>query len=150
MEVEYMRIALEQAQKGALNGEIPVGAVIVYKDKVVSKSYNKKEITKCSVNHAEILAIEEASKKLNDWRLNECDMYLTMEPCLMCCGALIQARIKNVYYLLDNEKFGGKKFIEILKNKKIYNHQVNYIKINDKKMNEEAELLIKNFFLEKR
>ena len=150
MKVEYMNQALEQARKGALNGEIPVGAVIVFSDKVISRTYNKKEISKCSIKHAEILAIEEASMILDDWRLNECDMYLTMEPCLMCCGALIQARIKNVYYLLNNTKFGGVSFVELLKNEKKYNHQVNYVKVNDEKLNKEAELLMKNFFIDKR
>ena len=150
MKSEYMTLALEQAQIGALEGEIPVGAIIVYKDNVIAISHNTKEKEKNCLKHAEINAIEIASKYINDWRLNECDMYLTMEPCLMCCGALIQARIKNVYYLLDNEKFGGKSFINNLKNNYKFNHNVNYVKYNNKELIEKAENMLKIFFSERR
>jgi tRNA(adenine34) deaminase len=150
MKGEYLALAVEKAQIGALNGEIPVGAVIVKNNEILAATFNKKEELGCSTKHAEILAIEEASKKLQDWRLNDCDMYLTMEPCLMCCGALIQARIRNVYYVLNNNKFGGINFINYLNKFEKYNHNVNYVKINDEKIEKELENIMKTFFIDKR
>ena len=150
MNSEYLVLALEKAQIGAFKGEIPVGAVIVKNNEVIAATYNKKEELGCSTKHAEILAIEEASKKLQDWRLTDCDMYLTMEPCLMCCGALIQARIRNVYYVLSNNKFGGINFIKYLNKFEKYNHNVNYVKIEDEKIEKELENIMKTFFMDKR
>lgn len=150
MNSEYLALALEKAQIGAFNDEIPVGAVIVKNNEILAATYNKKEELKCCTKHAEILAIEEASKKLQNWRLNDCDMYLTMEPCLMCCGALIQARIRNVYYVLNNNKFGGINFINYLNSFEKYNHKVNFIKVDNKKIEKELENIMKSFFVDKR
>ena len=150
MNSEYLALAVEKAQIGAFKGEIPVGAVIVKNGEILAATYNRKEELDCCTKHAEILAIEEASKKLQDWRLNDCDMYLTMEPCLMCCGALIQARIRNVYYILSNDKFGGLNFINYLNNYEKYNHNVNYVKVNDEKIEKELENIMKSFFIDKR
>ena len=150
MKGEYLGLALEKAQIGAFKGEIPVGAVIVKDNEILAATYNRKEELNCCTKHAEILAIEEASKKLQDWRLNDCDMYLTMEPCLMCCGALIQSRIRNVYYVLSNDKFGGINFINYLSTFEKYNHKVNYVKVNDEKIEKELENIMKTFFIDKR
>lgn len=150
MNSEYLALALEKAQIGAFNDEIPVGAVIVKNNEILAATYNKKEELKCCTKHAEILAIDEASKKLQNWRLNDCDMYLTMEPCLMCCGALIQARIRNVYYVLNNNKFGGINFINYLNSFEKYNHKVNFIKVDNKKIEKELENIMKSFFVDKR
>lgn len=93
-----MNIAIEEAKKALENGEIPVGAIIVKDNIVIARAHNTREKKQNPLCHAEINAIEQASKNLGNWRLDECDMYVTMEPCPMCCGAILQARIKNVYF----------------------------------------------------
>lgn len=95
---KYMNLAIEEAKKALKKGEIPVGAIIVKDNIVIAKAHNTREETQNSLGHAEINAISLACKNLNNWRLEECDMYVTMEPCPMCCGAILQARIKNVYF----------------------------------------------------
>ena len=90
-----MRESLKQASKAFERGEMPVGVIIVHKDKIISRGYNKKELKKDSTMHAEIIAIRRACKKIGDWRLNECVMYVTMEPCIMCLGAIKESRIKK-------------------------------------------------------
>lgn len=102
-----MKIALKQAKKAEKNGDVPIGAIIVKNNKVISKAYNQKENKKISTYHAEIIAINKACKKLNRWRLNDCTLYTTMEPCAMCCGAIIQSRIEKIVYGIRNEQFGG-------------------------------------------
>ncbi len=93
-----MRIALEQAKKAYNNNDVPVGAVIVKDKKIIAKAYNKKEKTKDATDHAEIRAIKKACRRVNDWRLIGCVMYVTLEPCVMCMGAIKQARIEKVFY----------------------------------------------------
>ena len=147
---KYLIIALEEAKKAYKMGEIPIGAVIVKDDHVIGYAHNLKETTQCAVKHAEIIAIEKASMELGTWRLLDCDLYVTMEPCIMCCGALSQARIRNVYYIVDNNKFGGTK---ILKNDKSYehiNHVVNYINVDNFSKKQEYVKLLQDFFIEKR
>jgi len=99
---KYMIEAIKQAKIAQNKGNIPVGAVIVMNNKIISKAYNKKNSKKVSIYHAEILAIIKACKKLKSWRLNECDLYVTLEPCNMCLSAIGESRIKNVYYLLKS------------------------------------------------
>ena len=94
---KYMKEALKQAKKAYEKGEIPVGAIIVKNHKIIARAYNEKEYKLDTTKHAEILAIQKASKKLQTWRLTDCDMYVTLEPCSMCAGALIQSRIKKLY-----------------------------------------------------
>ena len=101
-----MNEALKEAKKALLLKEVPVGAVIVYNDKIIARAYNKRETLNRSTAHAEILAIEKASKKLESWRLEDCIMYITLEPCLMCSGAIIQSRIKKVIYGALDPRFG--------------------------------------------
>lgn len=102
MESKFMIEAFKEAEKAFLEGEIPVGAVIVKNNVIISRSHNTKESQKCCINHAEINAISEASKKLNNWRLNGCDIYITLDPCPMCASAIKQARISNVYSAISN------------------------------------------------
>lgn len=95
---KYMNIAIEEAKKALNKGEIPVGAVIVKDNIVIAKAHNTREGIQNTLAHAEIIAIDQACKYLNNWRLDECDLYVTLEPCPMCCGAVLQSRIKNVYF----------------------------------------------------
>ncbi len=96
-----------QARVAYNKGETPIGAVIVKDGKVIARAHNKRETGKNAIYHAEILAIDSACKKLGGWRLFECDMYVTLEPCLMCAGAILQARIKNLYFGAYDQKGGG-------------------------------------------
>ena len=103
---KYMKEALRQAKKAAEAGDVPIGCVIVYKDKIIARGYNKRNQQKTALGHAEIAAIRKASKKLGDWRLEECTMYVTLEPCPMCAGAIVQARIPEVVIGAMNPKAG--------------------------------------------
>lgn len=104
---KFMKSALKEAEKAFEKEEIPVGCVIVKDGKIISRAHNSKETTKNACGHAEILAIEKACKKLNSWRLLDCEMYVTLEPCPMCAGALINSRISKVYIGTDDEKTGA-------------------------------------------
>ena len=104
-DIYYMNLALKEAKKAIKYGDIPIGCVIVMNNKVVSKGFNKKEFNNNPIKHAEIIAIEKASKKLNTWHLDECTLYTTMEPCLMCAGAILQSS--------NNEVFKNNKKIKI-------------------------------------
>ena len=102
MNMKFMDIAYEEAMKAFEEGEIPVGCVIVYQDQVIARAHNQKEKLKSAVKHAEILAVDIASGVLNNWRLENCDVYVTLEPCPMCASALKQARVRNIYCGLAN------------------------------------------------
>lgn len=104
---KYMKAALRLAQKAAEEGEVPVGAVVVCEGKIVGRGRNRRESKKNALHHAEIEAIEKACKKLGGWRLHKCDLYVTLEPCPMCAGAVINARIKTVYYGAADPKAGS-------------------------------------------
>ncbi len=143
---KYMEEALVEARKSLELDEVPIGAIIVYEDKIIARAHNLKEHNKSAVAHAEILCIEEACKVLGDWRLSECTLYVTVEPCLMCCGAIIQSRLKKVVYAASNTKFGYVESIdEVLTNER-NNHKV----IVEKIENEEAVELMQDFFQKKR
>ena len=119
-----MKEALKQAQKAYDKLEVPVGAVIVKDGKIIARAYNQKEEKNDTTNHAEILAIKKASKKLGSWRLIDCDMYVTLEPCSMCAGALIQSRIRKVYIGASDEKTGAcGSVLNLLEDYK-FNHKV--------------------------
>lgn len=92
---KFMKEALKQAKRAYLLGEVPIGCVIVYQDKIIGRGYNKRNTNKTTLAHAEITAINKASKKMGDWRLEDCTIYITLEPCQMCSGAIVQARIKR-------------------------------------------------------
>lgn len=140
MDEYYMRIALKEANKSFKYNDVPVGAVIVKGDKVISKAYNKKEKTKIVTKHAEILAIEKACKKLETWRLDDCILYVTLEPCIMCYGAIKEARISKVVYAISSPKYG---FTNLIKNSDNYY----LIKGNYSK---ESKKLLQLFFKNKR
>ena len=145
-DLRFLREALEEARKAYRFGEVPIGALVVKDGEVVSRAFNRKEFLQDPTAHAEILAIREASRKLNSWRLNDCTLYTTVEPCVMCCGAIIQARIGKVVYAVPDPKFGGvESLFEILGSEK-NNHRPEILKID---LPEAAELL-REFFKEKR
>ena len=103
----FMGLALGQAQQAFERDEVPIGAIIVHNDKVIAKAYNQQETLKDATAHAEILAITQASDQLNNWRLNDCTLYVTKEPCPMCAGALVNARISRVVYGVRDQRCGG-------------------------------------------
>ena len=105
--LKYMQIAIKEAKKAAKRGDVPVGAVIVYKNKIIAKAHNKKQLRKNSLKHAELLVINKACKKLKTWHLDECTIYVTLEPCMMCTGAIIESRIKKIYYATKSDKYGS-------------------------------------------
>ena len=134
-----MKEALKEAQKAYDKQEIPVGAVIVKNGKIISRAHNLKETKQTATAHAEILAIQKANKKLNNWRLVDCDIYVTLEPCDMCMGAILSSRIKNIYIgTLDPKK---KEKIDINKYKEEYDTNIEY-----GIMQEKSEEILKNFF----
>ena len=144
---KYMKKALEQAKKAYNKLEVPVGAVIVKDGKIISSAYNQKETKYDTTKHAEILAIQKASKKLKSWRLIDCEMYVTLEPCPMCAGAIIQSRIKRVYFGVSDEKTGavGSK-LNLFKDFK-FNHNVDFEKSI---LEQECQKLLQDFFKELR
>ena len=107
IDVNYMRLALEEARKAAAKGEVPVGAVVVCEGEVIGRGYNQREIKQNPLAHAEILAIHEAAGCLRNWRLGECDLYVTLEPCVMCVGAILQARIRRLVFGCLDAKAGA-------------------------------------------
>lgn len=134
-----MNIAVKEAVKAKDRDDVPVGAVITCNGELLAKAYNQKETKQCATKHAEIIAIEKASKKLHSWHLDNCTLYCTMEPCMMCCGAILQSRIKKIYYLVKNEKFGC---TDLLKNSKI-----EVIQMDD---NYQMRKILNSFFKDKR
>lgn len=143
MHKKYMLEAIKEAKKALAIDEIPVGAVIVKDGKIIARGYNKKELKQNATKHAEIIAIEKASKKLNNWRLIDCEMYVTVEPCVMCAGAILSARLKKVYIGTNDNKMGAVGSVLNLFEDYTFNHKVEYEK---NIMKEECEKLIKNFF----
>jgi tRNA(adenine34) deaminase len=139
----YMELALNEAKKAYEIEEIPVGAIIVKDGKVISRAYNQKETKNNPIAHAEILAIERASKKLGRWRLDDCDLYVTLEPCPMCAGAIIQARLNNLYIGTMDPKSGACGSVLDLSKDFPFNHKVNTI-VGIKKL--ECEKILKDFF----
>ena len=143
---KYMKAALAEAKKAYLIDEVPVGAVIVYKDKIIARGHNTRETKQSVLGHAEINAINKASKKIGSWRLEDCDMYVTLEPCSMCSGAIIQSRIKNLYYGAFDPKTGAcGSVLNLFKHD--FNHKVN---VTGGIMEEECSRIIKEFFRELR
>ena len=104
---KYMKAAMKQAKKAAAIEEVPIGCVIVYEDKIIGRGYNKRNLKKNTLAHAEIIAMNKASKVIGDWRLEDCTMYVTLEPCPMCAGAILNARIRRVWYGARDEAFGA-------------------------------------------
>lgn len=143
MEERFMREAIKRAKKAASIGEMPIGAVIVKDGRVISSGYNRRETKKNAVLHAEITAIERACKRVGDWRLTGCDMYVTLEPCPMCAGAAINARLDNVYFGAFDEKSGCAKSAVDLFSMNLLSHTVSS---EGGIMAEECSELIRGFF----
>lgn len=140
--IKYMNEALKEAKLAYDLNEVPVGCVIVSNGKIIAHAHNMRHNLKCSLYHAEILAIKEASEKLNRWILDDCEMYVTLEPCLMCTGAIIQSRIKKVVYGVSEDRFGCMEdAFEYFDSKQ--NHHVD---VEKGILKEEIEVLMKDFF----
>lgn len=142
-DIKYMRAAISQAKKAYSLGEVPIGCVIVHNDTIIGRGYNRRNTDKSTLSHAEITAIKKASKKLGDWRLEGCTLYVTLEPCQMCSGAIVQARIDRVVMGAMNPKAGcGGSILNILQND-AFNHQVDVAKGI---LEEECSAMLKSFF----
>lgn len=142
---KYMKEAVKQAEKAAKMGEVPGGCVIVSEDKIIARGYNRRNIDKNALSHAETRAIKKACKKIGDWRLENCTLYVTLEPCQMCAGAIVQARVKRVVIGAMNEKAGCAGSIYNLLEEDRFNHQVD---VTRGVLEEECSKIMSNFFRE--
>ncbi len=147
MNIKYLKLAIEEGKKAYDENEVPIGAVIVKNDEIISLAHNQKEKNKCSLEHAEMIAIREATKKLENWRLDDCDIYISLEPCPMCASAIKQSRIKNVYCALKNADENNTNIVRQIFVDNDINSSVNYY---CDLMPEESEKVLKKFFAEKR
>ncbi len=144
---KYMKEALKQAEKAYRLGEVPIGCVIVYQDKIIGRGYNKRNTKKTTLAHAELVAIDKASKAMGDWRLEDCTMYVTLEPCQMCSGAIVQARIRKVVVGTMNPKAGCAGSILNLLQMEEFNHQV---ELSVGILEKECQEILQKFFQELR
>ena len=144
---KYMKEAIRQAKKAKALDEVPIGCVIVYEDKIIARGYNRRNTDKNTLSHAELNAIRKASKKLGDWRLEGCTMYVTLEPCQMCAGALVQSRIDEVVIGSMNPKAGCAGSVLNLLEVEGFNHKV---KITRGVLEEECSTMLSDFFKELR
>lgn len=144
---KYMKKAIAQAKKAYALGEVPIGCVIVYEGKVIGRGYNRRKTDKNTLSHAEIIAIKKASKVIGDWRLEGCTMYVTLEPCQMCAGACVQARMDRVVIGCMSPKSGCAGSILNILQREEFNHQVD---ITKGVLEEECSTMLSEFFLELR
>ena len=144
---KYMREALKQAKKAYSLGEVPIGCVIVHEGKIIGRGYNRRNTDKNTLSHAEITAIKKASKVIGDWRLEECTIYVTLEPCVMCAGAIVQARIPEAVIGCMNPKAGCAGSILNVLEMPEFNHQVT---VTRGIMEQECSEMLKTFFAELR
>lgn len=144
---KFMREAIKQAKKAYAIEEVPIGCVIVHKDKIIARAYNRRTIDKNTLAHAELLAIKKASKKMDDWRLEECTMYVTLEPCQMCAGAIIQSRLDKVVIGCMNPKAGCAGSVMDLLQVEEFNHQAEKV---IGVCQEQCSAMLSNFFRELR
>jgi tRNA(adenine34) deaminase len=138
MNEKIQKKMIQLLKKAKKKNEVPVAAIIIYKNKIIASSYNKREKNNNVLGHAEIICIKKAAKKLKTWKLDECKLYVSLEPCSMCKCIINEARISNVFYLIKK-----------LENKKEYNH-TNYKKIDEINLENKIKLIMKNFFKSKR
>ena len=138
----FMKEALKEAKKAYLKNETPIGAVAVYEDEIIARAHNLRETRQDSTKHAEVQVIQKACKKLGTWRLENVSIYVTLEPCVMCAGAMIQARVENVYYGAKNDRFGVHQGAINLFGVP-FNHQVN---VTGGILEEECSSMISSFF----
>jgi tRNA(adenine34) deaminase len=144
---KYMRTAIRQAEKAGAIGEVPIGCVIVYEDKIIARGYNRRTVDKNVLSHAEINAIRKACRKIGDWRLEGCTMYVTLEPCPMCSGAIVQARIPRVVIGCMNAKAGCAGSVLDMLHEEGFNHQV---ETETGVLGEDCSQMMKDFFRELR
>ena len=144
---KYMKAAIKQAKKAYALDEVPIGCVIVQNDKIIARGYNRRNTDKNTLAHAELSAIKKASKKTGDWRLEDCTMYVTLEPCQMCAGAIVQSRLKKVVIACMNPKAGCAGSVLNLLQMKQFNHQV---EMETGILEEECSQMLSNFFKELR
>ena len=147
MEEKFMKEALKEAKKAYDKLEVPVGCVIVKDGKIIARGHNLKETKQDTTKHAEMIAIQKASKKLNSWRLIDCEMYVTLEPCSMCAGAIIQSRIKKIYIGTLDEKTGAAGSVLNLFEDYTFNHKV---EVETGILKTDCENILKAFFKELR
>ncbi len=143
----FIRAALKEAEKAFEKNEVPIGAVITYENKIIARGHNQVENLKDATAHAEMIALTSASNHLQDWRLTDCELFVTVEPCLMCAGAILLSRLKAVYFGAFDPKFGACGSVYNVVQEKKYNHT---IEVYSGLLSEECEFLLKKFFLEKR
>lgn len=146
-EEKYMREAIRQAKKAAALGEVPIGCVIEHQGKIIGRGYNRRTTDHSTLAHAEIIAIKKACRSMGDWRLEDCTMYVTLEPCPMCAGAIVQARIPKVVMACMNPKAGCAGSVVDLLHQDGFNHQV---ETEVGLMGEECSRMLKDFFKELR
>lgn len=146
-EEKYMKEAIKQAKKAYSLGEVPIGCVIVHEGKIIGRGYNRRNTDKNTLSHAEITAINKASKVIGDWRLEECTLYVTLEPCQMCAGAIVQARIPKVVMACMNPKAGCAGSVLNILDMPQFNHQV---EVRQGVMEETCSKMLKDFFIELR
>lgn len=142
---KFMKAALKCAQKGLEEGEVPIGAVVVLDGNIISRGHNRRTKKQIATAHAEVEAIEKACKKLKSWRIPECEIYVTLEPCPMCMGAMLNARIKKVYFGAYEAK--GRSLTDNLANANLVNH---VIEVEGGVMEEECSSVLSNFFKQMR
>jgi len=140
---EFMREALKEAHKAARKGEVPVGAVVVKDGKIIGRGHNLTEKKQSALTHAEMIALGKASKKLKSWRLIDCDLYVTLEPCTMCAGAIVLSRVRNLVYGTTDPKAGAvDSTARVMENEKL-NHRV---KVTSEVLKEECSTVLTAFF----
>lgn len=147
LDEKYMKAALRQAKKAYALNEVPIGCVIVQNDTIIARGYNRRNTDKNTLAHAETMAIKKASRKTGDWRLEDCTMYITLEPCQMCAGAIVQSRLKRVVIASMNPKAGCAGSVINLLDMSQFNHQV---EITKGVLEEECSSMLSSFFRELR
>ncbi|WP_217988485.1 tRNA adenosine(34) deaminase TadA [Paucisalibacillus globulus] len=140
---QYMKLAIEQAERALEKDEVPIGAIIVYQDEVIASGFNVRELSQETLSHAELIAIQQANKEIGSWRLEDCTLYVTLEPCPMCAGAIVQSRIKRVVYGAVDPKAGCAGTIMNLLDNQRFNHQA---EVTSGVLEKECSLLLTNFF----
>jgi tRNA(adenine34) deaminase len=144
---QFMQLAIEQARIAEENGDVPIGAVIVHKNQIIAKAYNQREQLKDPTAHAEIIALTQAAAALENWHLNGCTMYVTLEPCPMCAGALVLARIDRLVYGCDDPKTGAVKSLYNITTDQRLNHR---LEITSGILTDECGVLLQEFFTRRR
>ncbi len=147
LDEKYMHMAIKEARKAYAHREVPIGCVIVHNGKVLAKTHNRRNTDKNALAHAEVLAIKKACKKMHDWRLEDCVMYITLEPCQMCSGAIVQSRIPEVVIGAMNPKAGCAGSVINILQMEVFNHQV---EITSGVLEEECSTMLSDFFRELR